>query len=109
MASNTQIPQKSTSNTIDEKHTEMMNSFHKIEMETIPLLIAEKKQLIESIKTMNQSQIDQYLDVRDKILAIKGEIRELKQKKKHYFLENSKYIFQYFEQKQQILTRDKRF
>lgn len=102
MASNTQIPQKSTSNTIDEKHTEMMNSFHKIEMETIPLLIAEKKQLIESIKTMNQSQIDQYLDVRDKILAIKGEIRELKQKKKHYFLENSKYIFQYFEQKQQI-------
>jgi hypothetical protein len=91
-----------TANTIDEKHTEMMIYFHRIETEIIPDLYGEIKRLNDTIKQMSQSQLDQYLDVRDKIHSIKREIRELKQKKKNYFLENSKYVFQYFEQKQKI-------
>lgn len=88
--------------TIDEKHTEMLKSFQEIEMVTIPALIADKKLLKEKALTLKEHQIDIYLDIRDKIDNIKSQIRELRTKKKRYFLDNSKYIFQYFEQKQQI-------
>ena len=89
-------------NTIDEKHTEMLNYFDTIETEKIPQLKEEKKRLVRSIASLKDNQYDLYLDICDKIKEIKKEIRELKQKKKNYFLDNSKYIFQYFEQKQQI-------
>jgi hypothetical protein len=93
---------KNISNTIDEKHTELLNSFEEIENVTIPNLISEKKQLKSMILTLKENQIDVYLDIRDKLEKINKEIKELRKKKKEYFLENSKYIFQYFEQKQQI-------
>jgi len=35
-------PQPAQTNTIDEKHTEMLNQFHEIETVTIPNLISEK-------------------------------------------------------------------
>ena len=95
--------QKYTANTIDEKHTEMLNSFHTIETETIPLLKAEisvlHPQMINYAKT---KQLDKYLDTTDAIIGIKKQIRDLRTKKKQYLLENSKYIFQYFEQKKDI-------
>jgi hypothetical protein len=88
--------------TIDEKHKEMLRTFQEIEDITIPALIADKKHLKEIIHSLKEHQIDVYLDIRDKITNIKTQIREFRGKKKRYFLENSKYIFQYFEQKQQI-------
>ena len=39
MNQNQQKKQQKQSNTIDEKHTEMLNQFHEIETETIPNLI----------------------------------------------------------------------
>ena len=78
--------QKFTSNTIDEKHTEMMNYFNRIETEIIPQLESNKKIIIDSIPLLKEHQIDQYLDMRDKIISIKKEIRELKKKKKKLFL-----------------------
>lgn len=93
---------KSTLNTIDEKHTEMLNRFHQIETETIPQLIAEKSRLKCIVPTLKENQIDEYMDIRDKIYAIQKKIHELRSQKKQYLLENSKYIFDYFEQKKQI-------
>lgn len=93
---------KSNPNTIDEKHTEMLNLFHEIETTTIPNLVAEKTRLKNLIPTLKDHQIDEYMDIRDKILAIQVQMRSLKSQKKHYLLENSKYIFDYFEQKKQI-------
>ena len=93
---------KNPSMTIDEKHTEMIQYFDMIENETIPSLKSKKKTLIEYIKTLNKGQLEIYLDVFDKIKEIKTEIRELRNKKKQYYLNNSKYIFHYFEQKQKI-------
>ena len=98
---NSQQPQQQKIS-IDEKHTEMLKSFQEIETVTIPALIAEKKQLKAKANTLKEHQIDIYLDIRDKLDNIKIKIRELRAKKKRYFLDNSKYIFQYFEQKQQI-------
>ena len=93
-------------NTIDEKHTELLNLFHENETETIPRLIAEKERLKAIIPTLQDHQIDTYMEIRDKILEIKFKIKELKQEKKKYLLDNSKYIFNYFEEKKKISSGD---
>ena len=92
-----------TANTIDEKHTEMLQSFNLIDQETIPKLkadIQEYKKLLK--KYALNKNIEEYLDTLDKIENTKKQIVSLRTKKKHYLLENSKYIFQYFEQKKDI-------
>jgi len=94
------------SNTIDEKHTEMLNQFHEIETETIPKLTAEKERLKSLIPTLKEHEIDAYMDIRDKVLDIQKKIKELKQQKKKYLLDNSKYIFEYFEEKKKISSGD---
>ena len=93
-------------NTIDEKHTELLNLFYENETETIPRLIAEKERLKAIIPTLQDYQIDTYMEIRDKILDIKSKIKELKQEKKKYLLDNSKYIFNYFEEKKKISSGD---
>jgi len=89
-------------NTIDEKHTEMLNTFDEIENETIPLLKEEKEQLKTRIKLLKSNQIEEIMDIRDKIGIIKKSIRVLGQQKNNYLLDNSRYIFDYFEQKKDI-------
>jgi hypothetical protein len=93
-------------NTIDEKHTELLNLFHENETETIPRLLAEKERLKAIIPTLQDHQIDTYMEIRDKIFDIKSKIKELKQEKKKYLLDNSKYIFNYFEEKKKISSGD---
>ena len=52
-------PQKTTGlHTIDIKHTELLNKFHKIETETIPDLEKEKEELKAKIKTLHKNQYD---------------------------------------------------
>ena len=106
MANNKQNQQKELHTTIDLKHTEMLNYFQKIESTTIPALLLEKQQLKDKIATLKENQIDDYMDICDQIRGIKQQISSLKQEKKQYLLDNSKYIFHYFEQKQQISTTD---
>lgn len=93
-------------NTIDLKHTEMLNSFHEIETETIPKLILEKDHLKSLIKTLKEHEIDAYMEIKDKVLHIQKQIKELKTQKKKYLLNNSKYVFDYFEEKKKINTGD---
>ena len=90
--------------TVDLKHTEMLNRFHEIETTLIPNLLKEKDHLKSVIPTLKEYQIDDYMDIVDKIKAIKIKIGSLRKERKNYLLDNSKYIFQYFEQKQQIST-----
>lgn len=88
--------------TIDEKHTEMLNKFNIDEIETIPKLIEEIENFKNQLKSLTDNQIDQYMDIRDKIEFSKKRIKEIKKQKKLYLLDNSKYIFNYFEEKKQI-------
>ena len=76
-------------NTIDEKHTEMLNEFHTIETETIPRLTKEITELKEQAHLLCDNQIDEFMDIRDKILFRKSLIKELCLKKKKYLLEIS--------------------
>jgi len=93
---------KPPKNTIDEKHTEMMDSFHKIETTTIPQLIEEESRLKTYIKTLKENQIEEFMDTQDKIKDIKKKRKDLLYEKKKYLLDNAKHIFDYFEEKKKI-------
>jgi hypothetical protein len=92
--------------TIDEKHTEMMNYFHDLETRVIPALKEEKKLLKKKMAHLPSSKIDTQMDIRDKIDALSSKIRSLKSQKNQYLLDNSRYIFQYFEEKKKISSGD---
>ena len=91
-------------NTIDEKHTEMLNLFENYELIQVPHLQQEIETLKADAKTLKSNQIETYMDIRDKIIKKRQEIKHLKSQRKNYLLENSNYIFQYFEQKKDIST-----
>jgi hypothetical protein len=87
---------------IDEKHTTLMNEFYHIEMETIPRLKNEKEYLKASLKSLKENQLDEFMEICDKVKIINEEIKKIKLKKKKYLLDNSKFIFNYFEEKKNI-------
>jgi len=96
---------KKDSTTLDGKHNEIVDSFAKDETDKIPKLKSERKQLREKLEANtieNTLGIEQVMDIRDKISEITQNIRGLKNKKNDYFLDNSKYIFEYFEDKKNI-------
>ena len=99
-----QLKQLKTIHTIDEKHSELTAYYDKIENETIPQLQREKDELKDTIKTLRTGQVDEYMNMKDKIKEIQQKIKTLKQERKKYLLDNSRFIFDYFEQKQQIST-----
>ncbi len=89
--------------TLDTKHKEFLNEFSKDEDKITDYrqeLTRLKKQLEEDVEL----SIDQKLDITDKIGELKETIKETKAKKKEYLLDNSKYIFEYFENKKNIST-----
>jgi len=95
---------KRYSTTLDGKHKEIMTDFSKDEFDIIPRLKEEKHQLIEQISDPNLNlPIEQIMEIKDRIKEIKNTINELKARKTNYFLDNSKYIFEYFENKKNIL------
>ena len=93
--------QLKTIHTIDEKHSELIEHYNIIETETIPNLLKEKALLKNNIRSL-KSDVTAYMDAKDKIKDISEQIKKLKSEKKQYLLNNSKFIFDYFEQKQQI-------
>ena len=102
---------KRYSTTLDGKHKEIMNDFSKDETDIIPRLKKEKQQLtLQLINTTTNNttnlQIEQIMEIKDRIKEIKETIKEIKEKKNDYFLDNSKYIFEYFENKKNIDNMD---
>jgi hypothetical protein len=92
--------------TIDEKHTEMLNYFHNVETETIPALLKQKQDLKAQIRQLPENSIDKYMELKDQIHKLTSEISQKRSEKKKYLLENSKYIFDYFEQKKKVSSGD---
>ena len=87
--------------TLDNKHKEFINEFAKDENNRIPTLENEKN-LIKNQLNNQEINIELKLELIDKLKEINSKIKELKNKKKQYFLDNSKYIFEYFENKKNI-------
>jgi len=93
-------PKQMTS--LDEKHTEMLDLFNENETETIPQLQVEIEELKTQINSLHKNQIELKLDLKDQIKEKRALIKQLKDQKTKYLLDNSQYIFDYFEQKKQI-------
>ena len=94
---------KKTSITLDGKHKEFLNEFSKYEIDTLPNLKIQRKELKNQLENeSNKLSVEQKLDINDKIIEITKNINEIKNKKKEYFLDNSKFIFDYFENKKNI-------
>ncbi len=92
---------KKSAVTLDIKHTEILNEFDKDENDRIPELKYERQELKKQLNNQNIT-VEQRLDIEDKITEINELIKETKNKKKEYYLDNSKYIFEYFENKKNI-------
>jgi hypothetical protein len=80
--------------TLDTKHNEFLEKFWREEEEEIPKLLKERE------KILNKRQKN-FADG-ERIKEIDGTIRRMRKAKKDYFLQNSKHIFEYFENKQKV-------
>jgi hypothetical protein len=97
------MEKKNTSvKSIDEKHNDMMQMYYIIENETIPNLKKEIEVLSQKAKQIKSKKNDSFYDLLDTIKEKKEEIKKLQYSKKMYLLQNSKYIFHYYEEKQKI-------
>ena len=87
--------------TLDSKHSELIKQFDDESKINIPNLKKEKKEITQILKN-DELPLEKRLDYKDKIKIINEQIKEIKQKKKKYYLDNSKYIFDYFENKKLV-------
>jgi hypothetical protein len=93
--------------TLDGKHKELIDSFNADKLELLPALLEEKTVIGQKIKNHNSNaddiNIDELLEMTDRLADIKNKIRLIKKKEKDYLLNNSSYIFDYFETKKKIV------
>ena len=92
---------KKKSTTLDGTHGEFITDFSKDKYGTIPEL-KKKKEDYQQMLDNSSLKIEEIMDIKDNIKEINNTIKTLKNKKKEYFLDNSKYIFEYFENKKNI-------
>lgn len=87
--------------TLDGKHKEIEKDFENDKTDKLPNLRAKKKFLSKLLEN-NDLSIDQQLEIKDNIKEIRETIKELKTNRKNYYLNNNKYIFDYFENKKEV-------
>lgn len=87
--------------TLDKFHEEKLNTFHKNENCVIPKLFSQKEKLKQKLKSKN-TNFEKQMNIIEQINKINSEIKTIKHEKNNYLLDNSKYIFSYFEDKKNI-------
>ena len=87
--------------TLDNKHNEIIKSFKYNEDVAIPKCLKQIDKLETMlIKTKNKTEIIELIN------KYKNTIKALRNKEKNYYLNNSKYIFDYFENKKNISSNE---
>lgn len=86
--------------TLDSKHNEKMLEFDKIENKLIPTWREERKKL-KLAKKKVENIVDK-LKLEDAIQDLTKKIRKNRKLRKSYLLQNSQYIFDYFEKKKEV-------
>ena len=102
------VVDKKSTVTLDGKHSEHVEQFTKDD-ETIESLLKERDELLEKNKRhmpKSGTKLDNHMDRIDRIKHVKKEVGKLKKKKMDYMLDNSKYVFGYFENKKKISEGD---
>lgn len=98
--SDNKIILKKNSNTLDDKHDELVRKFLKNKDE-IPKL--EKKiSNLKSLKQKSNIDVDKKLEYSDEIKHLRNLVKLKKKEHTDYLLTNSKYLFEYFETKKNI-------
>ena len=97
----TQMEQTIKNITLDKNHENKLAEFSKNETNIIPKLENEKNKLKNDLNK-NKISFDDKMNMIDRINEITKEIKMLKAKRKQYYLDNSKHIFTYFEDKKNI-------
>jgi hypothetical protein len=87
--------------TLDGMHNQYLNEFEMNDLNVIPELKKERHYLKKRLEKENVP-IQLSLEIQDRIREINDSIRTMQYKKQNYFLDNSKYIFEYFENKKNI-------
>jgi predicted small secreted protein len=87
--------------TLDNKHREIQAELANIQEVVVPELVEERKLLKTRLKNGIDS-IEETMEVKDRIKEIKAIIKDYDANFKNYYLNNSQYIFEYFENKKTI-------
>jgi len=87
--------------TLDGKHKEIIDGFTVDKQEQLPQLLNEKREICVKLKNVNLT-VDERLDLCDTLYELRKKISEIKKKEKEYLLNNSSYVFDYFENKKKI-------
>ncbi len=94
------VDQKNTV-TLDSKHKEISEKMKLDEEVVLPELIKNKGLIKLSLKDTKLS-IEKRLELEDELTNLRKKIKDIKCARKNYNLNNSKYIFNYFESKKNI-------
>ena len=87
--------------TLDSKHKEIERGFENEKDIILPDLRSKKKHLSKLLEK-NEISIEHRLEINDNIQEITTRIKQLKRKRRDYYLNNSQYIFDYFEDKKEV-------
>jgi ribosomal protein L37AE/L43A len=93
---------KNATVTVDNKHQEKMDEFKNLEENIIPSLKIKQKKLKKKLK-YEDLNLEEQLESKDELKIIKKQIKNYEQKKKKYLLDNSKYVFEYYENKKGLV------
>ena len=85
---------------LDNTHNEKMKYFENLDNVIIPNLKKEKQNIKKQLKL--NLELEKKMDLMDSLKNIKKQIKDMQKKKKEYLLNNSKYIFNYFEKKKGV-------
>ena len=96
------ILQDTSLDSLDCKHEKILNKFNEEQTIFLPNLFAKRYELVDLFNNISTS-FDDKLDIKYKIQEIDNKIKEIKKNKKQYLLNNSGYIFEYFETKKKYI------
>jgi hypothetical protein len=89
--------------TLDSVHRELQSEFNLINSDVLPTLIRKKNEIMEKLNNPETIvDVNEKIELQDSLYDIKEEIYKNKKKIKDYYLNNSRFIFDYFENKKEI-------
>jgi hypothetical protein len=89
--------------TLDSVHRELQSEFYLINNEVLPTLCRNKNEIMKKLNNPHTiADVNEKIELQDSLYDIKEEIYKNKKKIKDYYLNNSRFIFDYFENKKEI-------
>ena len=89
--------------TLDSVHRELQSEFNLINNDVLPTLVRKKNEIVKKLNNPDTiADVNEKIELQDSLYDIKEEIYKNKKKVKDYYLNNSRFIFDYFENKKEI-------